>query len=199
MQLLEQKIIENGRVLPGNVLKVDAFLNHQIDPKLMQAIGHEFRRLFQNEGITKILTVESSGIAPALMTGLALEVPVVFARKHQSLTLKDNLYTASVYSYTKKTTNTIAVSKQYLKSTDRVLIIDDFLANGQAVEGLMTILTQANATLSGVGIVIEKTFQKGRHYLDERQVHVESLARISSLADGQVTFVENQVVHTLTK
>jgi xanthine phosphoribosyltransferase len=161
MQQLEDKIRTEGQVLGDDVLKVDNFLNHQIDPELMYAMGKEFYRLFQSKKITKILTVESSGIAPAVMAGLIFKVPVVFARKHKSLTLKDNLYTATVYSFTKKVSNEISISKKFLDEDDHVLIIDDFLANGQAVEGLMEIITAANATLEGVGIVIEKTFQKG--------------------------------------
>lgn len=192
MQQLEDKIRTEGQVLGDDVLKVDNFLNHQIDPELMYAMGKEFYRLFQSKKITKILTVESSGIAPAVMAGLIFKVPVVFARKHKSLTLKDNLYTATVYSFTKKVSNEISISKKFLDEDDHVLIIDDFLANGQAVEGLMEIITAANATLEGVGIVIEKTFQKGRQLLDAKGVHVESLARIKAFKDGQVVFVDDQ-------
>ncbi|KRM73089.1 xanthine phosphoribosyltransferase [Lacticaseibacillus brantae] len=188
MKLLEDRIREDGQVLGADVLKVDNFLNHQIDPDLMMALGEEFHRRFADAPITKILTVESSGIAPALAAGMAFHVPVVFARKHKSLTLKDNLYTATVYSFTKKTSNEISISKKFLSADDNVLIIDDFLANGQAVEGLIEIIGQAQATLSGVGIVIEKTFQKGRQLLDERQIHVESLARIAAFENGQVVF-----------
>jgi len=188
VKLLEDRIREDGQVLGADVLKVDNFLNHQIDPDLMMALGEEFHRRFQDAPITKILTVESSGIAPALAAGMAFHVPVVFARKHKSLTLKDNLYTATVYSFTKKTSNEISISKKFLSSDDNVLIIDDFLANGQAVEGLIEIIGQAQATLSGVGIVIEKTFQKGRQLLDERHIHVESLARIAAFDNGQVVF-----------
>ncbi|MDA7025734.1 xanthine phosphoribosyltransferase [Bacillus sp. CLL-7-23] len=190
MELLKQKIIEEGTVLSDEVLKVDAFLNHQIDPELMMAIGNEFASLFQNEGITKIVTIESSGIAPAVMTGLKLGVPVIFARKRQSLTLTENLLTASVYSFTKKTESTIAVSATHISKNDRVLVIDDFLANGQAAKGLVSIIEQAGANVSGIGIVIEKSFQNGRSELDELGHKVESLARIQSLTGGQVTFLE---------
>ena len=188
MKLLEDRIRQDGQVIGADVLKVDNFLNHQIDPDLMLALGEEFHRRFADAPITKILTVESSGIAPALAAGMAFHVPVVFARKHKSLTLKDNLYTATVYSFTKKTSNEISISKKFLSADDNVLIIDDFLANGQAVEGLIEIIGQAGATLSGVGIVIEKTFQKGRQLLDERHIKVESLARIAAFEDGQVIF-----------
>ncbi|KRO16033.1 xanthine phosphoribosyltransferase [Lacticaseibacillus saniviri JCM 17471 = DSM 24301] len=191
VKLLEDRIREDGQVLGADVLKVDNFLNHQIDPDLMTALGEEFHRRFADAPLTKILTVESSGIAPALATGMAFHVPVVFARKHKSLTLKDDLYTATVYSFTKKTSNNVSISKKFLSADDNVLIIDDFLANGQAVEGLIEIIAQAGATLSGVGIVIEKSFQKGRALLDERQIKVESLARIKEFKDGQVIFEED--------
>ena len=189
MKALEERIKQDGRIIGKDVLKVDSFLNHQIDPKLMQEMGMTFAELFQNEGIDKILTVESSGIAPAVMTGLALDVPVVFARKNKSLTLPDNVWTAGVYSFTKQTTNHIMIDKRFLKSNDRVLIIDDFLANGQAVLGLVSIVNQAQATVIGAGIVIEKTFQNGRRQLDEQGIRVESLARIKNFNDGEVEFI----------
>jgi xanthine phosphoribosyltransferase len=190
MNLLKQAILEQGRVLSEEVLKVDAFLNHQIDPKLMQEIGKEFSERFKEAGVTKILTIESSGIAPSLMTGIELGVPVVFARKRKSLTLVDHLLTAKVHSFTKKETNEISVSMDYVKENDVVLVIDDFLANGQAVRGLMEIVKQAKANLAGVGIVIEKGFQAGGDLLREQGVRVESLAIIESLKHNQVTFRE---------
>ncbi|HJE15286.1 MAG TPA: xanthine phosphoribosyltransferase [Lapidilactobacillus dextrinicus] len=190
MRELEERIKNDGQVLGEDVLKVDNFLNHQVDPQLMYHMGEEFHRLFQDKKITKILTVESSGIAPAVMAGLIFQVPVVFARKHKSLTLKNDLYTAKVYSFTKKVSNEISISKKFLSSDDHVLIIDDFLANGQAVQGLMEIINAADATLEGVGIVIEKTFQKGRQLLDENGVEVQSLARIKAFENGQVVFVD---------
>lgn len=189
MQELKEKIRHYGTVLPGNVLRVDAFLNHQVDPQLMQAIGAEFAHRFKDQGITKVWTVESSGIAPAVMTGLALGVPVIFARKHKSLTLKDGLYVADVYSYTKKVSNRIAIAQKYVQPDDKALLIDDFLANGQAVEGLLEIADQAGVAVAGAGIVIEKSFQPGAKALAARGIRVESLARIASLADGQVRFV----------
>ncbi|HLU22752.1 MAG TPA: xanthine phosphoribosyltransferase [Bacillaceae bacterium] len=188
MNFLEQKIAAEGKVLSESVLKVDSFLNHQVDPKLMQKIGEEFANLFAGAGITKIVTLESSGIAPAVMTGLRLNVPVVFARKRKSLTLVDGLYSAEVHSFTKRETNEISVSKDYLTSDDVVLILDDFLANGQAVLGLMDIVNQAGAKLVGVGIVIEKGFQQGGQLLREKRIRVESLAIIDSLTKGEVTF-----------
>ncbi|MEJ1307626.1 xanthine phosphoribosyltransferase [Latilactobacillus sakei] len=190
MRLLEERIKKDGQVLGEDVLKVDNFLNHQVDPELMATMGEEFKRLFEGAPITKILTVESSGIAPAVFSGLAFHVPVVFARKHKSLTLQDNMYSATVYSYTKKVNNHISISKKFLNENDRVLVIDDFLANGQAVEGLLEIIDQAGAQLEGVGIVIEKTFQKGRELLDQRGIHVESLARIVAFEQGEVVFLD---------
>ncbi|MEK1305848.1 xanthine phosphoribosyltransferase [Limosilactobacillus fermentum] len=192
MKELEEKIRQFGTVLPGNVLKVDAFLNHQVDPVLMQHIGQEFAARFKDAKITKVWTVESSGIAPAVMTGLALGVPVIFARKHKSLTLNSGMYTADVYSYTKKTTNQISISKCYVDKTDRVLLIDDFLANGQAVEGMLQIADQAGVEVVGAGIVIEKCFQPGSAELAAKGVRVESLAKVSSLADGQVSFKQTE-------
>lgn len=191
MQELNEKIKQFGTVLPGNVLKVDAFLNHQVDPELMLHVGQEFARRFAGEGITKIWTVESSGIAPAVMTGLAMKLPVIFARKHKSLTLNNNMYVADVYSYTKKTTNRISISKKYVAPDDKVLMIDDFLANGQAVEGMLEIADQAGIQVAGAGIVIEKSFQAGGQELRDRGVRVESLARIKSLADNQIEFEED--------
>lgn len=191
MQELNEKIKQFGTVLPGNVLKVDAFLNHQVDPELMLHVGQKFARRFAGEGITKIWTVESSGIAPAVMTGLAMKLPVIFARKHKSLTLNNNMYVADVYSYTKKTTNRISISKKYVAPDDKVLMIDDFLANGQAVEGMLEIAAQAGIQVAGAGIVIEKSFQPGGQELRDRGVRVESLARIKSLADNQIEFEED--------
>lgn len=192
MKLLEERILKDGVVLGDNVLKVDNFLNHQIDPVLMQAIGNEFAELFKGRGINKIITIESSGIAPAVFAGLAMGVPVVFARKHKSLTLVDNMYSASVYSFTKNVTNEIAVSKSFLDSSDNVLLIDDFLANGQATIGLLEICEKAGAKVSGMGIVIEKSFQKGRQIVEESGIEIVSLARIAAFEDGIVKFVPQE-------
>ena len=188
---LEQKILAEGIVLSEEVLKVDSFLNHQIDPVMMQLIGKEFARLFKDAGITKIITIEASGIAPAVMAGLELGVPVIFARKYQSLTLKDDLYRSKVFSFTKQIESTIAISNKHISSTDKVLVIDDFLANGQAALGLADLIHQANAEVVGIGIVIEKSFQPGRDLLLEKGYRVESLARVKSLANGTVEFVRD--------
>lgn len=182
--------MQEGKVLSDNVLKVDTFLNHQIDPVLMKAIGEEFATRYQDAGITKIVTIESSGIAPSMFAGLTLGIPVVFARKRKSLTLSGNLYSSKVHSFTKNETNDISVSKDFISADDVILIIDDFLANGQAVLGLLDIVEQANATTAGVGIVIEKGFQTGGGIIRERGIRVDSLANIKSLANGQVEFFE---------
>ncbi|WP_461240020.1 xanthine phosphoribosyltransferase [Paucilactobacillus sp. N302-9] len=190
MRQLEERIKQDGIVLSGDVLKVDQFLNHQIDPDLMFSIGQAFAHKFQDDHITKILTVESSGIAPAIMTGLQMHVPVIFARKHKSLTLTDDLYTSSVFSFTKQTENQITISKKYIDQDDTVLIVDDFLANGQAVFGLLDIAKQAGIQVAGVGIVIEKSFQPGAQQIKDQNIKLESLARIKSLDNGQVTFMD---------
>lgn len=192
MKVLQEKILNEGKVLSGDVLKVDAFLNHQIDPVLMQEIGKEFAKRFKEDNITKIVTIESSGIAPAVMAALELGVKVIFARKRKSLTLQDNMYVANVYSFTKQETNEISLSRTHIDENDRVLIIDDFLANGQAAIGLMSLVEQAGASIAGIGIVIEKAFQDGGKKLREQGVRVESLAEIASLDNGTVTFVQQE-------
>ncbi|QIZ08820.1 xanthine phosphoribosyltransferase [Priestia megaterium] len=193
MRLLEEKINTDGKVLSENVLKVDSFLNHQIDPQLMLEIGKEFARIFAGDGITKIVTIESSGIAPAVMAGLYMNVPVIFARKRKSLTLVDDLLTASVHSFTKNETNEISISKKYVNENDRVLIIDDFLANGEAALGLVDIVQKSRATVVGIGIVIEKSFQHGPQKLKDLGLRVESLAQIASLSNGKVSFINENV------
>ena len=191
MKLLKEKIEKEGKVLSDVVLKVDSFLNHQIDPLLMKEIGEEFANRYSNDIITKVLTIESSGIAPATFLGLTIGAPVVFARKRKSLTLTDNLYSSKVHSFTKNETNEISVSKNFLSAEDNVIIIDDFLANGEAVKGLLDIAEQAGATVVGVGIVIEKGFQDGGKLLREKGIRIESLARIKSLTNGKVEFFED--------
>ncbi|MFJ2462019.1 xanthine phosphoribosyltransferase, partial [Pseudomonas neuropathica] len=168
----------------------DALHHHPHHPAPPQLLGDAVASRFKDAGITKIVTIEASGIAPAIMTGLNLGVPVIFARKQQSLTLTENLLSATVYSFTKKTESTVAISPRHLTSSDRVLIIDDFLANGKASQALISIIKQAGATVAGLGIVIEKSFQGGRAELDSQGYRVESLARVKSLKDGVVTFIE---------
>jgi xanthine phosphoribosyltransferase len=195
LKLLKAKIMEEGQVLSSEVLKVDTFLNHQLDPELMVAIGKEFATRFKDAGITKILTIESSGIAPSVMAGLELQVPVIFARKKKSLTLQDDLYTSTVYSFTKKEENTICIGQKFLNEEDVVLIIDDFLAKGQAAFGLVDIVNQANAEIAGLGIVIEKSFQDGGKILRDKGYRVESLARIQSLEENKIIFLEEETAN----
>jgi xanthine phosphoribosyltransferase len=198
MNLLAKKIKKDGKVLNENVLKVDSFLNHQIDPELMLEIGKEFATRFAGAGITKIVTIESSGIAPAVMAGLQMNVPVIFARKRKPITLMNDLLTATVHSFTKNETNEISISKKFLNKNDRVLIIDDFLANGEAALALTDMVHQADAIVVGIGIVIEKSFQPGAQKLKALGFRVESLARISSLANGEVQFL-NQTMEAVNQ
>lgn len=197
MELLKEKIKQEGIVLSNTVLKVDSFLNHQIDPVLMLEIGKEFSQRFADKGITKIVTIESSGIAPAVMAGLQMNVPVIFARKRKSMTLINDLLTAKVHSFTKNETNEISVSNKYLTENDQVLIIDDFLANGQAAIGLIDIVQQAKANIAGIGIVIEKAFQEGGQLLRDKGFEVVSLARVASLEEGKVTFVSDKTAEVM--
>lgn len=190
MKQLEDKIRDEGQALSEHVLKVDAFLNHQVDPVLMQAIGREFADRFRDAGIDRIVTLESSGIAPAMMTALEMNIPFVFARKRKSLTLQDDLVEADVYSFTKQETNRISLSRRFVQPEERVLVIDDFLANGEAALGLTQLVESAGAVVAGVGIVIEKSFQPGRDKLLERGYQVESLARIAKLEAGEISFME---------
>ena len=191
MELIKERIKKNGKVIGEDILKVDSFLNHQIDVQLFQEIGKEFKKRFNTEKITKILTVEASGIGVACITAQYFDnVPVVFAKKYIARNLAADVYESKVFSYTKGTEYLIRVDKEYLNPDDNVLIIDDFLANGKAVAGLMDIVRQAGARVAGVGIVIEKSFQGGRTAILQENVRLESLARIQSLADGQITFVD---------
>ena len=188
MKLLEERIRTHGKIREGGVLKVDSFLNHQMDVKLFQEMGKEFLRLFGDCGVTKILTIESSGIAIATAVGLELGVPVVFAKKHKSSNVDGAVYTAEVYSYTHNTSYTIVVSSDYLKSTDTVLLVDDFLANGKALHGLTELVEQAGARLAGAAIAIEKGFQGGGDALRAKGVRVESMAVIDSMTDDAIVF-----------
>lgn len=188
MKLLEDRIRRDGEVLPGDVLKINSFLNHQVDPELMMAVGQEFARLFKDCEITKVLTCEASGIAPGVMVAYALHVPLVFARKKKPSTLNDAVYWADVYSYTKKTTNQICVEQKFLHDNDQLLIIDDFLANGEAVKGMINIANQADAQVAGIGIVVAKVFQGGTAWIKEHGYRLEALANIDSLAENQVHF-----------
>ena len=191
MELLKKYIVEKGKVLPGNVLKVDSFLNHQLDIGLYQEIGREFKKRFAKEPISKILTIEASGIGLACITAQYFgNVPVVFAKKFSANNLDSEVYESKVFSYTKNEYYQIRVDKKYLSRKDNILIIDDFLANGNAVLGLLDIAKQAGANIAGVGIVIEKSFQTGREKILKENVRLESLARIRSLEGGQIVFTD---------
>ena len=189
MKLLEQRILHDGRVLEGNILKVDNFLNHQIDPELFMAMGEDFFQHFKDKGINKILTLEVSGIAVAFAAATFFKVPVVFAKKSESLTLSDDVYASKVNSYTKRKVFDIRVQKNFLTSEDKVLIIDDFLAMGEALGGLVNLCEQAGAEVMGMGIAIEKNFQPGGQKYRELGYDVYSQAMIEAFVDGQVTFV----------
>ncbi len=188
MKALEEKIVTEGTVLPGNVLKVGSFLNQQMDSDFIMEIGNEIARLYAGEKITRVLTVESSGIALAVAAGIALHVPSVFAKKHRSANMPKEVYTASVYSYTHKETYEIAVAKEYIRRDDRVLIVDDFLANGNAVHGLMRILEETGATLVGCAFAIEKGFQGAGDALRAQGIRVDSLAIVDAMTDESVVF-----------
>lgn len=188
MELLKQKIIKDGTLKDGNVIKVDSFLNHQIDIDLLNEIGKEFKARFALEKIDKILTIEASGIAIAVIAAQHFNVPVVFAKKTDSKNLDKDTYESSVYSYTKDKTYTIRVSKKYLSEGENILIIDDFLANGKAAEGLIDIIEKAKCSLAGVGIVIEKGFQKGGDSIRDQGIKLESLAIVESTENGKIIF-----------
>lgn len=189
MEQLKQRILEDGVVKPGNVLKVDSFLNHQMDIVFLNEIGAEFARRFADTSVNKILTIEASGIGIAAITALHFgNAPVVFAKKSKTLNLDGDLYHARVESFTHKTVNDVVVSKKFLSPDDHVLVIDDFLANGCALQGLIEIIRQAGATLVGCGIVIEKGFQHGGDHLREQGIRVESLAIIESMSNDTLTF-----------
>lgn len=183
MKLLEERIIKDGKVLAGDVLKVDSFLNHQIDVELVSALGAEWKRLFENDGVTKILTIEASGIGIACLAAQYFKVPVVFAKKSKSSNIGNDFYTSSVVSYTHGQTYKVIVSKKYINEGDRILIIDDFLANGSALKALISICEKGGATVVGAGIAIEKAYQAGGNEIRERGYRVESLAKISYMND----------------
>lgn len=188
VELLKKKILEEGKTIGSDVVKVDMFLNHQIDVELLCEIGKEFHRLFAASNINKIVTIEASGIGIACIAAQYFSVPVVFAKKGANRNVGDNIYKADVYSFTKGITTTIGISKDYLGPDDRVLIIDDFMANGKAVHGLINIINQAGATVEGIGIVIEKGFQPGGDALRSLGYRVESLAVIKSIDNGKIVF-----------
>lgn len=191
MKALEDKIRAEGKILPGPVLKVSSFLNHQMDSDFIMELGRALAERFRDDGATKILTIESSGIAIAVAAGAALHVPVLFAKKHRTSNVSGMLYQTLVHSYTHGTDYTVVVEREYLKADDRVLIIDDFLANGKAVEGLLDLASQAGAKVVGAGIVIEKGFQEGGVKLRADGLRVESLTIIDSMDENGIVFRES--------
>lgn len=192
MKTLEERILRDGQVLGENILKVDSFLTHQVDFSLMKEIGQVFAEAVKDAGITKVVTIEASGIAPAVYAE-ALGLPMIFAKKAKNITMTEGILTAEVYSFTKQVTSTVSIAGKFLNSDDKVLIIDDFLANGQAAKGLITIIEQAGAQIEAVGIVIEKSFQDGRQLLETAGYRVLSLARIAGFDKGQIVFTEADI------
>ena len=194
MKALEEKILRDGQVRPGHILKVDSFLNHQMDVALFNKMGEEFRRLFADRPINKILTIEASGIGIAAIVAQHFNVPVVFAKKAQSVNLDGTMYVTKIESFTHKRTYDVIVSTKFLSSEDHILIIDDFLANGCAVDGLIELIRSAGATVEGVGIVIEKGQQSGGKLIRDKGIRVESLAIIESMdpSTGEIVFREQK-------
>lgn len=188
MQTLEERILKDGQVLGESILKVDSFLTHQVDFRLMKEMGQVLADAYRSKDITKVVTIEASGIAPAVYVAESLDVPMIFAKKHKNITMTEGILTAEVYSFTKQVTSTVSIASKFLSPEDKVLIVDDFLANGQAAKGLIDIIQQAGATVVGVGIVIEKSFQDGRQLLIDAGVPVTSLARIDRFENGRVVF-----------
>lgn len=188
MKALEEKIRREGTVLPGNILKVGSFLNHQLDVDFLMEMGCEIARKFEGDGVTKILTIETSGIAVAMAAAAAMHVPVVFGKKHKTGNLSGEMYSTVVHSYTHGTDYTVVMSREYLGSGDVVLLVDDFLANGAALEGLMDLAAQAGAKVAGASCAIEKGFQHGGDRLRARGIKVKSLAIVESMGDDSLTF-----------
>ena len=197
MDLLKNRIISEGKIIGTDILKVDSFLNHQIDPQLLEKIGESFARKFEGAGITKVLTIESSGIAPALFTAKSLGVPSVFARKTTSRNLDNDTYISNVHSFTKGTDYVIRVSKKYLSDGDVVLLIDDFLAKGCALKGLIDIVSQSGAKIAGAGIVIEKGFQEGGALIRDMGIRVHSLAIVKEMSEkeNRIIFEDEDNLH----
>ena len=190
MKLLEDKILAEGIAESENILKVDSFINHQVDPELMKKMGTDIAEHYKGKGITRIATIESSGIAPALMAAEALGVPLVILKKQPSKILNHDLYQTVVTSYTKGTSYELTISAKYISENDHILIVDDFLANGEAATGAIRLIRKAHATIAGVSVLIEKAFQPGREKLEEQGIDVYSLARVSRLDKGVIEFVK---------
>lgn len=189
MELLKRRILQDGKCYPGGILKVDSFINHQMDSKLMYHVAEEFARLFADSGANKIVTIEASGIAPAIMVGYIMNLPVVFVKKKQPKTM-ENMLTTTVHSFTKSRDYTVCISHDFLTADDRILFIDDFLAYGNAAHGIIDLADQAGAQIAGMGFIIEKAFQHGRDTLIEKGIRVESLAIIQSLENCEITITD---------
>lgn len=190
MKELQDRIKKDGIVISEDILKVDSFVNHQVDPTLMQHVGAEFAEHFKDRGITKIATIESSGIPPALMTAQAMELPLIILKKQPSAVLNDHLYQTEVTSFTKETSYELTLSSKFISEKDHVLIIDDFLANGEAATGAVRLIRKAHATVAGIGVLIEKSFQPGHEKLTSQGFDVYALARIGHMEKDKITFID---------
>ena len=192
MKLLEDRILAEGNVLSPAILKVDSFINHQVDPVFMHELGAEIARHFRGQGINKVMTIESSGIAPAVVVAMELQVPLVILKKQSSAILKTDVIQTEVVSFTKEISYQLTLARKYLSENDHVLLVDDFLANGEAATGAIRLIRKAHATIAGIGILIEKSFQPGRTKLNEQGIHVYSLARIAEMDTDHITFLPEE-------
>ena len=192
MKLLEDRILAEGNVLSPAILKVDSFINHQVDPVLMQEMGRDIADHFKDQGVTKVMTIESSGISPALFVACELGVPLLILKKQSSAILKTDVIQTEVVSFTKEISYQLTLARKYLSDTDHVLLVDDFLANGEAANGALRLIRKANATLAGLGVLIEKSFQPGREKLNSQGLHVYSLARIAEMDVDHITFIPEE-------
>ena len=192
MKLLEDRILAEGNVLSPAILKVDSFINHQVDPVLMQEMGRDIANHFKDQGVTKVITIESSGISPALFVACELGVPLLILKKQSSAILKTDVIQTEVVSFTKEISYQLTLARKYLSDTDHVLLVDDFLANGEAATGALRLIRKANATVAGLGVLIEKSFQPGREKLNSQGLHVYSLARIAEMDVDHITFIPEE-------
>lgn len=192
MKLLEDRILAEGNVLSPTILKVDSFINHQVDPVLMQEMGRDIANHFKDQGVTKVMTIESSGISPALFVACELGVPLLILKKQSSAILKTDVIQTEVVSFTKEISYQLTLARKYLSDTDHVLLVDDFLANGEAATGALRLIRKANATVAGLGVLIEKSFQPGREKLNSQGLHVYSLARIAEMDVDHITFIPEE-------
>ncbi len=192
MKVLQERIRQEGLILSDTVLKVDSFLNHQVDTEFALQTGQEFKRIFGELPITKVLTIEASGIQFAMATAIAYGVPFIYAKKKKAVTLSEAVYSSPVHSFTRQEDYLVSISQKYLGPNDKVLIVDDFLATGAALVGLVDIVKEAGAELLGVGCIIEKSFQEGRSLLENRGIEVHALARIASMSPGEIHFIDNE-------